>query len=158
MLICLELLDVKDFRLRIVVAAVSRRNRRFSPATLIVTTSRRSQRSIGISCFLSWVWARADPKKQATRRARTATREVGFMDFPFQIDHPFASVLFRTKARACPGCANLSRHAFPKLEKLFQVMFSMYQMKLSPLRRSQRTQNRMVEQLDPAPEARFTLR
>src|SRR6266536_2054373 len=98
---CLELLDVKDSRLRIVVAAVSSRNWRFSPATLIVTTSKRSQRSIGISCFLSWVWARADPRKQATRRAKTATREVGFMGFPFQIDHPFASVLFRRTSRAC---------------------------------------------------------
>jgi hypothetical protein len=50
------------------------------------------------------------------------------------------------------------RRAFAKPEKLFLVMPPMHQMKLSPLCRSQRTQNRMVEQLYLAPEAGFTLR
>src|SRR6266853_3069441 len=93
MWICLDSPDVKDFRLRIVVAAVSSRNRRFSPATLMVTTGRRSQRSIGISSFLSWVWARTDPRKPATRKTRTATREVGFMEPPYQIDRPLTGIL-----------------------------------------------------------------
>jgi hypothetical protein len=53
---------------------------------------------------------------------------------------------------------NLPPRAFAKPEKLFLVMPSMHQMKLSPLCRSQRTQKRMVEQVDPAPEAHFTLR
>ena len=48
--------------------------------------------------------------------------------------------------------------AFAKPEKLFVVMPSMHHMKLSPLCCSQRTQNRMVEQLNVAPEAGFTLR
>ncbi len=34
---------------------------------------------------------------------------------------------------------------FAKPEKLFQMMLPMHQMKLSPLRRTQRAQNRMVE-------------
>src|SRR5215831_11525040 len=100
MWICLDSPDVKDFRLRIVVAAVSSRNRRFSPAIFMVTTGRRSQRSIGISSFLSWVWARTDPKKQVTRKTRTPTREGGFMEPPFQTNRLLAGVLFR-KDRAC---------------------------------------------------------
>ena len=55
--------------------------------------------------------------------------------------------LFRRKDRACPRSAHLPRRAFAKPEKLFLMMPSMHQMKLSPLCRSQRTQNRMVEQL-----------
>ena len=43
-------------------------------------------------------------------------------------------------------------------EKLFLVMPPMHQMKLSPLRGSQRAQNRMIEQPLPAPETCFTLR
>jgi hypothetical protein len=38
------------------------------------------------------------------------------------------------------------------------MLLAMHQMKLSPLWRSQRAQNRMVEQQDAAPEARFALR
>src|SRR5260370_462575 len=93
MWICLDSPDVKDFRLRIVVAAVSSRNRRFSPATFMVITGSRSQRSIGISSFVSWVWARSDPKEQATRKTRTATKEVGFMEPQFQINRPLTGVL-----------------------------------------------------------------
>ena len=37
-------------------------------------------------------------------------------------------------------------------------MPSVHHMKFSPLWRSQRAQNRMVEHVDAAPEARFTLR
>src|SRR5271167_597830 len=158
MWICLDSPDVKDFRFRIVVAAVSSRNRRLSPATFMVTTGRRLPRSIGISSFLSWVWARTDPKKQATRKTRVATRVVGFMESPIQIDRPLTGVLFRRKDRACPRSAHLPRRAFAKPEKLFQVMLPMHQMKLSPLCRSQRAQKRMVEQVDPGPEARLTLR
>src|SRR5258707_12798057 len=107
MWICWDSPDVKDFDLGIGMAAVSSRNRRFSPATFMVTTGRRSQRSIGISSFLSWVWARTDPKKQATRKTRTATREVGFMEPPFDIDRPLNGALFRRSgalARVQPIC------------------------------------------------------
>lgn len=80
------------------------------------------------------------------------------MEPPLQIDRPLTGVLFRRKDRACPRSAHLPRRAFAKPEKLFLVMPSMHQMKLSPLCRSHRTQNRMVEQLYLAPEAGFTLR
>ena len=48
--------------------------------------------------------------------------------------------------------------AFAKPDKLFQVMLPVHYMKLSPLRRTQRAQNRMVEHVDPASEARLALR
>jgi hypothetical protein len=54
--------------------------------------------------------------------------------------------------------AHLPRRVVAKPEQLLVVMPSMHQMKLPPLCRSQRTQNRMVEQLYVAPEAGFTLR
>jgi hypothetical protein len=38
------------------------------------------------------------------------------------------------------------------------VMLPVHYMKLSPLRRTQRAQNRMVEHVDPASEARLALR
>src|SRR5260370_20939556 len=155
---CLDSPDVKDFRLRIVVAPVSSKNRRFSPATFMVTTGRRSQRSIGISSFLSWVCAPTDLRKPATRKTRTATRQVGFMEPPFRIDRPLTGVLFRRNDRACPRSVHLPHRAFAEPEKLFLVMPSMHQMKFSNLCRSQRTQNRMVEQLHLVPEAGFTLR
>jgi hypothetical protein len=40
---------------------------------------------------------------------------------------------------------HLSRRVFAKPENLFQVMLPMHQMKLSPLRRVQWAQNRMIE-------------
>jgi hypothetical protein len=78
MWICLDSPAVKDFRLRMVVAPVSSRNRRFSPATFMVTTGRRSQRSIGTSSRGSCVWAQADPERQANRKTSVARRVVGF--------------------------------------------------------------------------------
>jgi hypothetical protein len=80
------------------------------------------------------------------------------MEPPIQIDRPLSGDLFRRKDRACQRSAHLPRRAFAEPEKLFLVMPSMHQMKLSNLCRSQRTQNRMVEQLYLAPEAGFTLR
>src|ERR1700686_4104844 len=102
MSICLDSPDVKDLRLRKVVAAVSRRNRRFFPAILMVTTGRRSQRSIGISSFLSWLWARSDPEKQARRKDKKGTREVSFMEPPLQKDRLLTSVRLRRKDLASP--------------------------------------------------------
>jgi hypothetical protein len=46
---------------------------------------------------------------------------------------------------------------FAKPEKLFQVMLPVHYMKLSPLRRTQRAQNRMVEHVDPADPKRLCL-
>ncbi len=48
------------------------------------------------------------------------------------------------------------QRAFAKAEQLFLVVPSVHQMERSPLGRRQRTQNRMVEQLDMAAEAGLT--
>jgi hypothetical protein len=56
-------------------------------------------------------------------------------------------MIYLSPARA--RSVHLPRRAFAKPEKLFQVMLPMRQMKLSPLRGTQRAQNRMVEQRDP---------
>jgi hypothetical protein len=45
-----------------------------------------------------------------------------------------------------------------KREKLFVVVPPMHYVKLSPLWRGQRTQNRMIEDADALAEARFTPR
>src|SRR5437879_4464553 len=110
MRICLDSPDVKDFRLRIVVAAASSRNRRFSPATFIVTTGRRSQRSIGISSFLSWVWARSDPTS-GNEKDPDGDKRVDFMEPPFQIDRPLTGLLYRRTDLACPFAASCFREA-----------------------------------------------
>src|SRR5450755_4454973 len=54
--------------------------------------------------------------------------------------------------------ARLPGRTGAQLQNLFVVVASMHHMKLSPLWRSQWAQNRVVEHVDAAPEARFALR
>ena len=73
-----------------------------------------------------------------------------------QIDR-LTSVLLRrdsaVKKRPClPALRHVPRRTFAKLEKLFEVMLPVHYMKLSPLRRTQRAQNRMVKQRTRRPK------
>jgi len=79
------------------------------------------------------------------RRRRHGPRWVGVIRWG--VDHgrlnpALTGVLFRRKCFACPCRGNLPGRAFAKPEKLFQVMLPVHYMKLSPLRRTQRAQNR----------------
>jgi hypothetical protein len=51
----------------------------------------------------------------------------------------------RAQNSVCRRSVHLPRRVFAKPENLFQVMLPMHQMKLSPLRRVQWAQNRMIE-------------